>query len=582
VITIQDWTQFQKTDEKEFIVLCEYLLEQRRIDLLIHAVDFRFKTASRNVEKSAIKSILKEASTVALSDYQTLQCQLRCELRKLLVQLVFKPTTPDLFEASMTCTITPTEPRIGFSQHHLLGEKSSEEHQADWLHITSRLPHTPGLFDMSIARPLLWKQAMLLLINCGSIHSSIECQVYYSYIMEEDWQSSPSQFQFYCNLYGKPYVHPSNCSRCSLDIHWIRKLEMRTSEFDISSDPRLSKRTFLRLVSGIFQSCISDGKVENIGSKMLMICLYTESILHELKTPDSGDWFLFDGMLRVYEFWFLPILNQTAPLEDQRIVRIARRLVYISGLRLRYARSDAESRRCASRFIFHLLQFSSLYLQQKETVLAVAQEVARKYLILAQEKGTLYEAFEISVFGLLVSREESEESNEFWYHLRKCLALHKSKLKATDTNNELPDLGPVYLSFKDSSPLRFEWKFWATIKGMILSNHTSSMKVTEATTVLPNYLGRGMRDLNESALVALGDIKIQQSLANNLLEYVGLWESTIVDVRQCDFGILEIFADFMEFCKSSTSWNTSFPRSSKLEAECIDDSRFLDDMFVQI
>jgi hypothetical protein len=63
---------------------------------------------------------------------------------------------------------------------------------------------------------------------------------------------------------------------------------------------------------------------------------------------------------------------------------------------------------------------------------------------------------------------------------------------------------------------------------------------------------------------------------------VGLWESTIVEVRQCDFGILEIFADFMEFCKSSTSWNASFPRTSKSEAKCIDDSRFLDDMFVQM
>lgn len=589
---IKEWSDFSLSEEKEFQIMCRYLLKQRRIDLLIHAVDFRTWKSNNSLDKLGIRSILIEASKSSMSNYQALKCQVRCGLRKVLIKLKFEPEHPDIFKAHTIYSMPSTE-SSSMNLRRLLSIKGQESkaYKARPLIIDATMSLVNGIFDISNAKGLLWKQGSLLLVNDWLFQSFPYCSMALRYQLANEQAIQP-KLVFYCILQvgaGRNL----DCPGCLRIFNALRKLELTTSDFQISLELREEKKAFLCLMMSSLKQSLCDTTLSYSNGKLLSTCLYLENVLQELKRPVNGDWLLFDLMLRVYEFWFLPVLNLLELGEHASqlaLLPIAEKLVYIASLRLRWARSEREARRSACRFIFHLVQYSLYVLpEQVPKVLSIAQKVAGKYFALALESGFSYDAFEISVFGLLSSvtqPSQSMESNEFWQHLQICLKLHKKKLNIRDTDNELPDLGPVFLSFKDSSDFTIGSEFSHVIRGLILSSKTcvecaeKKGKQVQGSWSSSICLCQHIPKLDGERLLALGKITIHQTIAPRIVDNIASVEGMISKVREYKSELTHDYLmaryenpDFLKpskFPNGNDNYNRFF------------DSRAMDEMFVKV
>jgi hypothetical protein len=83
-----DWKGLRQKEAADFKHLCGYLLGQKRIDLLIQAVDMRLPT--KELSRSYSEQIMRAASSLALSDFQLVKCLIRCGDAKVVLRCDFR------------------------------------------------------------------------------------------------------------------------------------------------------------------------------------------------------------------------------------------------------------------------------------------------------------------------------------------------------------------------------------------------------------------------------------------------------------------------------------------------------------
>ena len=244
-----DWARLLTLEWQDFQTLCQYLLNDERVDLLILAVDFRVPKRAEGVTYS--KTIMEKASQIAsLSTYQKIKCQLRCgPPARVILRFEWSAGT---FKLKQFYQVTSTKPSKLAS---LKGSRNLLHEDEIDVKAFGNIPAAVYFYDMRSMKPIFWREEAAYLlsgrvqtIGLSDIPEFEHCYAGYACSRCQWFPSSTNLNLEYVSAIAK-IKSCSIANSCYLIhlLYWMRALEPATALLESEIERYLHPKNILFL-----------------------------------------------------------------------------------------------------------------------------------------------------------------------------------------------------------------------------------------------------------------------------------------------------------------------------------------------
>lgn len=473
---ISPWIDYKEQEQTDFEQLCDYLLAKRRIDLLIDAIDLRH--AHDNKDKTYAQSIMEKASSMTISNYQMLKCQMRANIGKIILNYHYNPRFNSSIDYSPHSSDQSSSHPSDHSSSHPSDHSSAhpfphsfytlrEIHFVPFAgvnrHIFTQHDSYPDVrfFDLTAVETLFLRAMALQLFFPKKILShnqqtnnrqtnsctNITC----SYSVATG--SLKSEFGVIELTNGKirfltPHndITDKNCESCINQINNLQILE--------SISRQMGKETLnqtLNVISNQYSIQYiktrlifsGDTQLNLLQQQTMLGLLYLEQIIrqnisndHSNKCPPN----LAQFFMITYEIWFSDLINQVVKKSKNTVSpgynrvdnhlqrlpmlkRAANKVAFASSVWFSTRNPNLLDRRSTSKWIFHFLR--SAYFQtptEARKMLKFTLNVIDSWLNEAEKNGSHYDVFELSFFGIVASAmkplSQQKQNTVYWNKLQ--------------------------------------------------------------------------------------------------------------------------------------------------------------------
>jgi hypothetical protein len=450
-----DWASLVSQEWQNFQILCQYLLDNERVDLLILAVDFRVSKQADEVTYS--RNIMRKASQIpSLSIYQEIKCQLRCGGPALVI-LRFEWLT-GAFKLRQFYKLTSNKrSRLGLFK----GSKNLLHDDEFDVEAYGNIPDAVYFYDIRSMKPIFWREEAAFLLSgrvqTVGLSDNPEFETCYNNLScsrcQRSTRNASLDTEFFSTIAKIKYYDIT--TRCYLIhlLYWLRDLEPTSAFFESEIEPSVHPKNIL------FLKCIEPGLLNPqiipqlpYGNFRVLAWLYLEQFLWtaplHVRTQHPQ---LIKAMLKAYEKWFKHYCTQKYyTLKDGFL---ARKLILVAALNLYHIGYGPEVRKSISRCIYYLLGYiEALNVsteQSSETKAAEAADcamtIAVRWLQGVPDKGRGFDRFEVAALGWIAASHLKQRTSlqaQEYLNLGSLVEAFLVKRGSLGCNNEteFPDL----------------------------------------------------------------------------------------------------------------------------------------------
>jgi hypothetical protein len=379
-----DWMNLRMKEATAFKQLCSYLLGQKRVDLLIQAVDMRHPTDE--LSQSYSKHIMMAASSLDLPQIQLLKCLIRCGGGKMVLSYNFQSIYLPASHTPKRSIILPPRRRFKINLCQKISLRA----------VLSSFGSMPiNFFDMEPLKLTICKHAIRRLFLFDNLRYGN--QLHRSCRMGNTYSFSPAKTN-----YKKPLLTlGKECPGCLRWIKCMRDVELCLYQIDLSQSGHSQVNLFLDLL----KSLIPWDFEKNFGDEPLLLCLYLENIFRRENCPTLRHGDLYDAILDVYEYWFLPLVVNLGYSNRNFISVLCNKLVSIAGLALYAGNSKHSTRKLASRCLYYLGKYAQCQhsVTKRDETFKIALVIATQSVdAVSKERKSPYDTFEIATLALWI------------------------------------------------------------------------------------------------------------------------------------------------------------------------------------
>ena len=441
------WNYLEQEERATFEHLCNYLLDARRIDLLLIALQSRRQLDTS--DSTYVYEMLRKASKASSSSYHSLKCDLSSETPKIVLEFRYDLRYPYFYRLErIHFTDIVTQKRSIFIDQDL---KYNSQSACGRFNETAWMGYTQ-FFDMKSLRKLFCMAATEHIFLEGKTEAARNT-------LFRGLGATPPSKQ---KITVSPLSHGlSGCFYTSCSYH-LNLPEPRTKKFASKFTSKMTAYTWsfdFKGLSASLQHCCNKcintilvlsrlenlldrdfGKVLNDSiicsfleidialwtTRDVTVSLLSKSFMLGLLYLEQHFWdveplqnysenatraarFLLDG----YELWFTPLVEEATrhSVSSDNLKLITNKLAFSSCIWLFTLDKAKRDRRSASRCIFHLLQMAFFHQGwASSTAISVALKLCQIYLTKALNSGSNYDVFELSYFGALASLMHADAS----------------------------------------------------------------------------------------------------------------------------------------------------------------------------
>jgi hypothetical protein len=434
-----------KHEQIDFENLCYYLLQEKRIDLLINTVN------CRNPNTEFTQRIMKLALLNSLSLCQSLSCQAGTGPGMVVFEYLFD-SNADLFYRLN---------RIIFN-----GETAGKSF--GWRSIT---PHIASIEDfrfcnLRLLRNLFWRAAAMKFFTSRNVPTlDFLGHLRYDFHEKDSTTCSYGQCCYELISYTRQCweltfyasdIPQTSCPTCTARQLDITRLEQEILASDFRPNilyssgkfieflncalPQLPIQITATLAEDVGYHC-KNGSLNMFSKEMTLGLLYLEKVLEKsinTSNPHFHSIYLADFLLTAYELWFSPIIHlaNTHDISPGLIRCITDKLAFAAAIWLHFSDPKQFDRRSASRCIYHLIQ-SAQYQESENArkILSIALRLAKIHLDIALQRGNQYDIFEICFLGASAAQMKPFSQNLTHTDFGPHLAKHSLKAKFARMRN---------------------------------------------------------------------------------------------------------------------------------------------------